>query len=549
MPVSQNHTAFIPIGGVGEFGANAAIVQTPATTILIDFGLMFPPDSRQPGVDYYVIDPDRLLKLFPNISAIFLTHGHEDHIGGLPHLLPVLNVPVYAVPYTARLVKFKMQYGDCIPNLIEVSLDDPVKCGDIEVSFIGVTHSIQHACALAIRTPGGTIVHSGDFKVDPLPGDDHPFRSDRFEAWGDRGVDLLVMDSTNASRNGFCPSDQMLVPHWEAIVSEAKGRVFFTTFSSHIPRIKKLLKIARRQKRVVACLGRSLQRHLALAQDTGYLGAEPDVLVSSEEAMGMPHEKVIFAMTGSQGEPRSATSRILNGNFKGLTFQSADTVIFASRAIPGNERQMALLTSDMERLGVNVVTPRDRSVHTSGHAYREELAYLLALIRPRTVVPIHGEFHHLLRHFEWLKAILGPGQDLSLIEDGEQLLLTPEGVVLEGRKKLDLLPIDGNQERPLSRHVLRDRKNMMYSGLMLISWQDSNHGNPPEIEVKTLGMVLASEEAVCARVAQALGALDCERNPTGEIWAKVLRREARAVLKPIFKGRPVVKCIVNGRIY
>lgn len=549
MLVSQNHTAFIPVGGVGEFGANSAIVQTATTTILIDFGLMFPPDSRQPGVDYYIVDPDQLLATYPGIQAIFLTHGHEDHIGGLPHLLPKLDVPVYAMPYTARLVATKFEDSVTKPNLIEVTLDEPIECGDINVSFIGVTHSFQHACALAVRTPGGTILHSGDFKVDPLPGDNYPFQSDRLGELGEQGVDLLVMDSTNADRNGFCPSDQALVPHWETIIAEAKGRVFFTTFSSHVPRIRKLFDIARRQGRVVACLGRSLNRHLSLAQDTGYLGAEADVWVAAETAMKMPHDKVIFAMTGSQGEPRSATARILNGDYRGLDFQSTDTVIFSSRAIPGNERQMALMTSDMERQGVQVITARDRHVHASGHAYREEVAYLLALTRPRTVVPIHGEFHHLLRHFKWLKAILGPNQDLSLVEDGQHLVLTADGIDLTVSKPIDFLPVDGNQERPLSRSVLKDRKNMMYSGLMLISWQDGARGEPPQVAVKTHGMALADESQVCARVAQTLGSLRAADDASEEIWAKQLRREARALLKPVFQGRPLLKCIVNGRIY
>lgn len=541
-------TRFVPIGGVGEFGANCAVIQTETTTILVDYGLMFPPDARKPGVDYYVVDAVALLREFPTIDALFLTHGHEDHIGGLPHLLPHRNIPMYTLPYTARLIKQKFLESPLRPLIHEAELNKPITCGDIKVSFIGVTHSIQHACSLVIETPAGRILHSGDFKLDPLPEDNHPFQSEEFQTWGDLGIDLLFMDSTNATKAGFCPSDYSLVENWEQVISRAKGRVFFTTFSSHMPRVKRLLELAGRQNRKVVFLGRSLKRHFSAATDTGYLGAQGNRIVSFDESLKLPHNQVLYITTGSQGEPRSATARILRKDYHGLSFTSSDTIIFASKPIPGNERQMALLTSDMERQGIEVVTDRDLPVHASGHAYREELAYLLMLTRPKAVIPIHGEFHHLLKHYRWLKELLTPDQDLFLIEDGDQVFLEPQGLRLEDRKPIELLPIDGNQELPLDTSTLRDRKDMMYSGLLLISLWDQPE-NAGSTDIKMHGMVMADEQGFLSRLRAEITRIQRTQNEPPTQLVRQIRQAAKSTLRGFFNGKPLVKCIVNGQIF
>lgn len=547
--MTHHETRFIPVGGVGEFGANASILKTSTTTVLIDFGLMFPPDSRKPGVDYYVVNPQKLLAAFPDIQAIFLTHGHEDHIGGLPHLLPHRNLPVFALPYTARLVAEKFHDQAFTPVLQEVELNQAIPFGDIQVTFLGVTHSIQHACSLAIDTPAGRLIHSGDFKVDPLPEDNHPFQSEHFRQWGKKGVDILLMDSTNATKPGFCPSDQALLPHWENIISQAQGRVFFATFSSHMPRVKKIIKLAAKLGRKVAFLGRSLKRHMKIAVETGYLGLRADVMVSFEQAMKIPEDTILFVMTGSQGEPRSATARILRNDYKGLAFNSRDTVIFASKAIPGNERQMALLCSDMERKGITVVTGKDQPVHASGHAYREELAYLLCLTNPKTAIPIHGEFHHLLKHFQWLNQIMDDHGQLLLIEDGDQVVLDSSGTRLEQNIRVELLPIDGNQELPLENSLIRQRKDMMYSGLLIIAWHHQEKSAEPLIQVSTCGMVLADPDESMARITVELQRMDYRQYVNDDLWASTLRKTARSVLRQFFYGRPLIKCIVNGNIF
>ena len=550
MPVLQTPrgTRIVPLGGAGEFGANATIIQSERTTILVDFGIMFPPDQRQPGVDFYINDPQLLLDQFPNLSAVFITHAHEDHIGALPFLLEKIQVPVYTMPYTAK--RFLIGGGffkGFEPDIRMVELNQAVEHGDLRVEFVGVTHSIVQACALAIDTPDGRILHSGDFKVDPLPGDGYPFQSERLRLLGDEGVDLLIMDSTNATKNGFCPSDFEMIPDLEKIIAGAAGRVFFTTFSSHMPRLKKLLAIAAELGRKICLLGRGFHKHYLTSLDTGYL-TDSEVFVSRDKAANLPDERLIYVATGSQGENQSALVKITKGELGGLELRAGDTVIFSSKTIPGNERQIALLASEMERQGVAVFTSRQAMIHTSGHGFREDLAYMLCLTRPRNVAPIHGEFHQLTHHFQWLQSLIGADQQVLLIEDGDSLLLSrgniSRGEIVDTR----LLPVDGNQNLPLSKKILKDRKNMMYSGLILIAATVSD--NPPgsRFQVATRGLAEAEEGLLAQAVCLDLQHLDLDLIPSAEERVSLIRQQARKSLKKNFFGRPLIQIVLNGEI-
>ncbi|MCB1045225.1 MAG: ribonuclease J [Acidobacteria bacterium] len=524
----------IPLGGVGDFGANATLFQTDDTSILVDYGLMFPPDARQPGVDYYVLDPDELLDRFPNLAAIFVTHGHEDHIGGLPFLLKRHPLPIYTMPYTAQLIRQKVPSA----TIHEVTLDASVTVGGFEVQFVGVTHSIVQACALAIKANGQTVVHSGDFKVDALPGDDYPFEWTRFKQLGEQGVDLLIMDSTNAHKPGFCPSDAEIVDAIEDHIRQAKGRVFFTTFSSHIPRLKKLKHIAHMLDRKIVLLGRSFIRHYMASLDAAYLAHAPDIFVSAAEAETMPDESLIFVVTGSQGERASALVKLTHETFQGLGLKAGDTVIFSSRTIPGNERVIALLISELENKGVHVVTASKSPVHTSGHGYREDAAYLFALTQPKHVIPIHGEFNFLLRHYQWLKPLLNSRQQAHLIQNGDVVVLKAGSLELAGQSGISLIPIDGNQNLPLPTKTIRERKDMMYSGLIVIS----ACVYPQRVQVRCHGLVEEREGDLADDLAAHL-----HPQVTSAQCGLALKRAARRFLRGRFFGRPKIIVLVDGQ--
>ncbi len=543
-----NGTRVIPVGGAGEFGANATIIQTGTTTILVDFGIMFPPDQTKPGVEFYINDPELLLEAFPDLSAVFVTHAHEDHIGGLGFLLSHISLPIYTMPYTAHMINKSLKYFDLKPDIHQVCLNEPVIHGDLSVEFVGVTHSIVHACALCVRTLHGTVVHTGDFKVDPLPADHHPFQSERFSSLGKEGVDLLIMDSTNALTPGFCPSDHEILPFIEAQIQNASGRVFFTTFSSHMPRIKKLKQIARRTGRKIALIGHGFQKHFESSLVTRYMDHGSGVVVTANEVANLPDHQVIYVVTGSQAEQQSALVRIGKDGFKGIKIKAGDRVIFSSKSIPGNERKIALLASDLQRKGVEVISRHSHHIHTSGHGYRDDIAYMVSLTQPKTVAPIHGEFHQLLSHYRWLKSLGDPDRQVLLIEDGQIIALENGEATLSGVIETRLIPIDGGRNLPLSPTILRERKDMMYSGLLLINAQIGEHVEDNFFEVTVNGMVEEAPGNVASLVVGALQAHYFNTSQTEEEWAEVIYLTSRRAIKKLFFGRPLIKIVLNDRI-
>ncbi len=544
MNPSSARTRIIPIGGVGEFGANATIIQTPACCILIDFGLMFPPDHRQPGVEYYINDPELLLRQFPTLAAVFITHAHEDHIGALGFLLEQARLPVYTTAYTAQLVANTLSYHPSVrPDLRVTNLGEAVTLEDLSVTFHSVTHSIVGATALVVRTPDGTLFHSGDFKVDPLPQDGYPFDSASFAELGREGVDLLIVDSTNASRPGFCPSEYELLPSLEQQIRSARGRVFLTTFSSHMPRIRNLIQIAQDSGRRMAFLGRSFRKHFKACLETGYLGTSTRVVVDEDSAMRLPDSEVLYIVAGAQAESRSALGSIAKGGFKGLSFKAGDRLIFSARSIPGNERQVMLFVSDLERRGVEVVTANHAQVHTSGHAYREDVAYLLRLLRPRHVAPIHGEFHHLLAHHRWLLQMTDDDQQVHLLEDGDILMLDCGDVYQDGKVETRMLPIDGHRNQPISPSALKARRDMMYTGLILISYLSAT----TTFAVDGMGLCEREEGAFAALLARELAEnlLTFEGRQADHVAA--ILRFARSLASRTIDTKPVIRLIYNGQ--
>lgn len=544
----RDYLKVIPLGGVGTFGANATVVQTPKTSILIDFGLMFPPDHRQPGVEYYVHDVELLLQNFPDLSALLVTHGHEDHIGGIPFLVEKKPIPIYSMPYTAELIRQKLQDFRLKTPIAHVNLDHPLVLGDLEIEFIGVTHSIPQACAMAVSAPAGCLVHSGDFKVDALPNDNYPFQSQKLKRIGDRGVDLLIVDSTNAAKSGFCPSDAVIQGSLENEILAAPGRVFFTTFSSHIPRLRQLARIARRTGRKIAIMGRSFLKHYMTSLDTRYQAHDAELFISVKAAEQLPDREKIFVVTGSQGEKSSVLVRLKEETFQGLDLKQGDTVIFSSRTIPGNERVIALLISDLENRGVRVVSGANGAVHTSGHGYREDSAYMLHLVRPKTVIPIHGEFHNLLCHQQWLESMVQDGQQVMLIQNGDIVTVRPDGVFLTGQAPASLVPIDGNLELCLTKKALRDRKDMMYSGLLLVVAAFGENADRGAFQVRFHGLAGPDPDEPASSMKVALDAQRFGSWDDLHHLAERIIKEIRRLLKREGLGRPLIKLVLNGRV-
>jgi len=541
----MSETKIIPLGGLGQFGANSTIIQTRNTCILIDFGLMFPPDKRQPGVDFYINDPEEILKNWPKLEAIFITHGHEDHIGGLHHLLKKKNLPVYATPYTGALIQSADPMVKNL-NIHEVTPGEPIQLKDILLEYIPVTHSIAQACCLFLDTPGGTILHSGDFKLDPLQGDGTSFGIDRVKELttsnshaSNKGLDLLLMDSTNAEKPGFSGSESELLHSYRNILTESEGRVLISTFSSSLPRLINVSRIAEEVGRKVVLIGRSFHRHFNAAVKTGYI-LPNSTFIEPEQAANYSSRELLYFVTGSQGEVNAALSKIARKSHRDIQIRSSDTVIFASRAIPGNERGIALLRSSLERLGAEVITASHRKVHVSGHAYREELAYLLNLTRPRNVLPIHGEFTMLQQHEMWLRQLIEKDQKILLRSNGDELILN-QGACYAGRTwDTPLLPIDGNQIVPISNRALKERKDMMYSGLVVIS---ATRGfGKTNWDVMTMGLAEEKQGRLKKIILDFL-TVECQ-NTTGAR----LKNAVKKAIRPHYKGMPVIRVVFEGKI-
>ncbi|PIE89879.1 MAG: hypothetical protein CR997_08655 [Acidobacteria bacterium] len=544
----MSETKIIPLGGLGQFGANATIIQTRNTCILIDFGLMFPPDRRQPGVDFYINDPEEILANWPDLEAVFITHGHEDHIGGLYYLLKKKNLPVYATPYTGALIESADPMIARL-DLHEVCYREPIPIKDLVLEYIPVTHSIAKASCLLIDTPGGTIMHSGDFKLDPAPGDGTRFdiqyileKTNRTAVQNSdftAGIDLLMMDSTNAEQKGFSGSEAGLLQTYQEIVNESKGRIFISCFSSSLPRLINVSKIAEASGRKVVLAGRSFHRHFKAAMKTGYIKPNA-VFIDQEQASALPPRELLYFITGSQGEPNAALSKIAAHTHRDVQLRSSDTIIFASRPIPGNERAIALLRSSLEQAGARVINSSHRNVHVSGHAYREELAYLLNVTKPGNILPIHGEFTMLQQHEKWLKHLVHKNQRILLRSNGDELVLQ-NGICHAGKKwETSLLPIDGNQLVPLQSSVLKERKDLMYSGLILISFK---HGyGKPEWDVLTMG--LAEEKPGTLKKI----ILDFLNKDGLHINKKRIKTAVKKLLRRYFNGMPVIRVVYEGTI-
>jgi ribonuclease J len=460
----------IPLGGLGEFGMNCTALRWQDDIIVIDAGLMFPEEELL-GVDIVVPDISYLTENREKVRAIILTHGHEDHIGGLPWILSELNVPVYGTEFTLALVEGKLEEHRLLEDaeLIEIIPGQRFALGPFTVLPIQVTHSLVDCVALAVQTPVGLVLHTGDFKIDLSSPDAKPFDLHAFAELGKEGVLCLLQDSTNVDRPGYTPSERAVRPRLDEIFGQAKKKIFFSCFSSSIHRIRIAMELAAAHGRKVAVIGRSIDNTTEIAQDLGYLELPAGLLINPGQIRDMPSDKVLALISGTQGEPMSALSRAAVNNHKFARIDAGDTVVLSSRVIPGNEKSIYRMIDHLERRDAEVIYDDGTQglIHVSGHGSQEELRLMINLLRPKFFVPIHGDYRHLKRHAE-LAGGLDIVEKVILLEDGEILDLDKKSAVKSGKITVGRVCIDaGGSIDVVEDIVIRDRQHISEGGIVL----------------------------------------------------------------------------------
>lgn len=459
----------IPLGGVNEIGKNMTIIEYKNEIVVIDCGLMFP-EEEMFGIDIVIPDISYLLKNKEKVKGIVLTHGHEDHIGALPYILKQLNVPVYGTRLTLGIVETKLRehgmLNDC--TLRVVRHGDFVEFSNLSVEFIKNSHSIADSCSLAIHTPMGIILHTGDFKVDYTPIDGVVMDFARLAELGKEGVVLLLADSTNVERPGYTMSERTVGETFQKIFSETKGRIIVATFASNIHRIQQILDAAFKYKRKVAVSGRSIENIVEVASTLGYLKIPDELFISIDDINKYPDHRIVIITTGSQGEPMSALARMSASEHRKVEIQKGDLVIISATPIPGNEKFISKVINQLFKKGANVVYESLADIHVSGHACQEELKLIHTLIKPKYFMPVHGEFRHLKQH-ALLAQKLGMEEANIFISDiGQVLEITHDGAKLNGNVTAGQVLVDGLGVGDVGNIVLRDRKHLSQDGILTV---------------------------------------------------------------------------------
>jgi ribonuclease J len=540
----------IPLGGLGEIGLNMMLVESGNDIIAIDCGLMFP-DDELPGIDCVIPDFSYAVAKRDHFRAVFLTHGHEDHIGALPYLLRGTRVPVYGTPMTLALVRDRLQeHGLLDADLRPLRPRDRVQSGPFAVQAIRVTHSIVDGIGLAIETPAGTIVHTGDFKLDPSPLDGEAPDYRTFAELGDRGVLVLCSDSTNVDRPGHTRSETDVGESLAQYFGRAPGRIIVATFASHIHRIQHVLDLAARVERHVALLGMSMQKNVALAAELGYLHIPAGIVRPLDELTARPARDQVILSTGSQGEPNSALALMAAGEHKYVQVEAGDLVILSSRIIPGHERTVGRVINGLYRRGAEVLHEDNAFVHVSGHASQEDLKLMLNLTRPRYLLPVHGEYRHLLGHARLAGSVGISADRVFVLEDGMGLEVTATEARVVGRFPAGRVLVDGKGVGDIGAVVLRDRQLLANEGLIAVSIAvDRAGGVVAGPEIASRGVVYVKEnealiEELRAAVAKVLGDRDAGVPFERDIVSALVRTAVRQFINQRFQRKPVVLPII-----
>ncbi|HOP51784.1 MAG TPA: ribonuclease J [Synergistales bacterium] len=545
-----NELRFIPLGGLGQIGKNMFVLECGEDIIVVDCGLMFP-DEEMLGIDFVIPDASYLFENRERIRGLILTHGHEDHIGSLPFILPRIDVPIYGTKLTLAMVeaKFRDSCPDYTPVSVEVGSGERFSLGCFSVTFLSVCHSIPDGVGLAMETPAGTVIHTGDFKLDPTPVDGRITDYSAFAEYGRKGVLLMLSDSTNVERPGFTQSERIIGRTLERLLRLHRNRrVVIAAFSTNLHRAQQILQVASRFNRKVALMGRSMVQNVNLAIDLGYIDVDKETLVPMEEANRVPDNKLIVLTTGSQGEPFSGLVRMSKGEHRFINLGPGDLVAVFASPIPGNERLVSRTINRLFECGCEVVYDRDQEVHVSGHAAREELKMMLSIVRPQYFVPLHGEYRHLVRHAKLAQEMDIPQKNTFVLQNGDVLSLNSSKVqVRRGAVPSGGILVDGMALGEMQNSLLKERQEISEEGIVIISLALDSEFRPvarPLIEsVGFLHMDDAEELRgdLVLEIERALEKLPGRTGRDEDKIAQKIRSRARNVLRRYSRTPPVIR--------
>jgi ribonuclease J len=464
-----NKLEIIPLGGIGEFGMNCMGIRYGDEMIIVDAGMGFPEETPY-GVDISIPNFDFLDAYADDLTALILTHGHEDHIGALPYFLKKFNLPVYASRFTIALADKRLSEHKMLDDVLlhRVEANDISEIGSFKIEYIHASHSLVDCFSLAIKTPVGTLIHTGDYKLDETPVIGKPYDLKTLKKYGDEGVLALMADSTNATVAGRTPSEQAVIPAFEEIFSTTEGRIIVSTFSSSLHRLQVVFDVAHSFNRKVCVLGRSMLKNVEIASDLGLLDISYNTLVDLRESRTLDDDEIVYLVTGSQGESRAALWNMASSTYKGLEVEKGDTVILSARIIPGNDRAISRLIGQIYKRGGNIIEEKRRLIHVSGHASQEDIKIMTETVRPKFVVPIHGEYRMLFRHKEFIKNHVAGYSDenVILIENGDVLELTENYAHVTESRDVGKIFIDENGLDEIDYDIVRERKKLAFGGII-----------------------------------------------------------------------------------
>ena len=545
--LAKNAVRVIPLGGLGEVGRNMTVIEHAGRLLIVDCGVLFPEDHH-PGIDLILPDFEYIRDRMDDVEAIVLTHGHEDHIGAVPYLLRLkADIPLIGSTLTLAMIEAKLKEHKIKPFTLTVTEGQREKIGVFDCEFAAVNHSIPDALAVFIRTPGGTILHTGDFKMDQLPLDGRITDLRAFARFGEEGVDLFMTDSTNAEVPGFTTSERELTPAIETVFRNARRRVIVACFSSHVHRVQQVLDAAHANGRKVAMVGRSMLRNMGIAEELGYLKVPPGVVVNLKKLTDYPDDKIVLICTGSQGEPMAALSRMANRDHK-IEVGVGDTVLLASSLIPGNESAVYRIVNGLMRLGADVVHKGNAKVHVSGHASAGELLYCYNIVKPRNVMPVHGEWRHLVANAELAVKTGVPRARVVLAEDGVVVDLANGVASIVGAVSCGYVYVDGSSVGETTEALLKDRRILRDEGFItIIVVRDAATGKiaaGPEIQARGFAEDQDVFDQVLPKLEQALA--DAASNGVTDSFQlqQIIRRTVGSWVGGRLRRRPMIIPIV-----
>ncbi len=536
-----------PIGGLGEIGRNMTTFEIDGKILVVDCGVLFPED-HQPGVDLILPDFSSIADRLDDVVGIVLTHGHEDHIGAVPYLLKLKqDIPLIGSGLTLALIEAKLKEHRITPYTFRVKEGDRERLGPFELEFVAGNHSIPDALAVAITTEAGSVLHTGDFKMDQLPLDDRITDLRAFARLGEAGIDLFMSDSTNADVPGFTPTERSIGPVLEAVISKAPRRVIVASFSSHVHRVQQVLDAAHANGRRVAFIGRSMIRNMTIAAELGYLKVPDGVLIDSKKAVDLPDDRIVYMSTGSQGEPMAVLSRMVNQEHQ-IEIGQDDTVILASSLIPGNENAVYRIINGLTKLGANVVHKANAKVHVSGHAAAGELLYCYNILKPRNVLPVHGEYRHLVANQQLAIQTGVPERNTFLAEDGTVLDMKDGHVRVTGQLDVGYVYVDGSTVGEITDADLKDRRILSEEGFVtifvVVEPQTGKATVGPEIEARGFAEDSRVFDSVKPLVVKALAEAAANGTRDTHAYAQVVRRTVGRWVNSSHRRRPMIIPVV-----